>query len=75
MFIIALGFVISINADIFMYHLFPKGFTTGGPTMSVFDKELEYLVRKTDPYQYYLFSEVSKITDCKGIRKDFLDFH
>ncbi|XP_022328869.2 uncharacterized protein LOC111127870 [Crassostrea virginica] len=44
------------------------GFTTGGPTMSVFDKELEYLVRKTDPYQYYLFSEVSKITDCKGIK-------
>ena len=34
--------------------------------MSVFDPDLKYLVRKTDPYQYYLFSEVSQITDCKG---------
>lgn len=34
--------------------------------MSVFDPDLEYLVKKTDPYQYYLFSEVSQITDCKG---------
>lgn len=44
------------------------GFTNGGPTMSVFDPDLKYLVRKTDPYQFYLFSEVSQITDCKGLK-------
>ncbi|XP_062605027.1 uncharacterized protein LOC134266832, partial [Saccostrea cucullata] len=43
-------------------------FTTGGKTMSIFDPELEYLVRKTDPYQYYLFSEVSQISDCRGLK-------
>ncbi|XP_061168908.1 uncharacterized protein LOC133178176 [Saccostrea echinata] len=43
-------------------------FSTGGKTMSIFDPELEYLVKKTDPYQYYLFSEVSQITDCQGLR-------
>ncbi|XP_048737036.1 uncharacterized protein LOC125652111 isoform X1 [Ostrea edulis] len=43
-------------------------FSNGGETMSVFDPELEYLVKKSDPYQYYLFGEVSQITDCNGIK-------
>ncbi|XP_061193575.1 uncharacterized protein LOC133201786 [Saccostrea echinata] len=45
-----------------------SGFSNGGRTMTIFDPELEYLVKKTDPYQYYLFSEVSQIMDCQGLR-------
>ncbi|XP_048737046.2 uncharacterized protein LOC125652118 [Ostrea edulis] len=43
-------------------------FSNGGKTMTVFDPDLEYLVKKLDPYQYYMFNEVSQISECQGIK-------
>jgi hypothetical protein len=34
--------------------------------MSVLDPNLKYLLKKTDPYQYYMFGEVSQISECQG---------
>ncbi|XP_048761811.2 uncharacterized protein LOC125670607 [Ostrea edulis] len=38
------------------------------PTMTVFDPNLEYLMTTPDPYNYYMFYEISKTHKCQEMR-------